>query len=284
MRGVTEIGFYWWQNFKSPEIWIIVIQLVKIRVVWKTFSITSCYKNILISLWFELGMLWDVTLFMIMPIVKLSRVLQHYINGAGKPSQKIVFYCSYDRLKIWENTVLCQTGWNFPYRNAMISRWNFHLYVDITFGNYETAYSLFWTVQFLIGFRSVKEHFSFPYLFGFRETSEQEWTNHIAQWYITAVGVDGKVLGGSEDFRAGCCGRRSRAAVCWTQLAAHSSTTGLLQATAESIIQPSGTDRSLKGLRPMDEHTRRYNSPKGTQTVQHPHWSMRKKWEGSSSR
>lgn len=170
-------------------------------------------------------------------------------------------------------------GWNFPCRNTMISRWNFHLYMGTTF---ETEYSWFWNVWFLMGFRSVEEHFFFPYPFGLREPSKQERTNHIALCHISVVGVDGRVLGGSEDFRAGCW--RLGAAACWTHLTPDSSTTGPLQAKAESIIQASGRDRSPKGLRPMDEHTRTQNSLKAIQTVQDPHWSMRKKLEGSSSR
>lgn len=58
--------------------------------------------------------------------------------------------------------------------------WAKFSYMSITFGNYETAYSWFWTVQLLMGFRSVEEPFSFPYLFGLRENSKQEWTHHIA--------------------------------------------------------------------------------------------------------
>jgi len=63
----------------------------------------------------------------------------------------------------------------------MISRLNFHMCMRITFGNYDIDNSLIWTIQFLIGVRSIEEHLSFPYLFGLRETSKQEWTNSIAE-------------------------------------------------------------------------------------------------------
>lgn len=92
------------------------------------------------------------------------------------------------------------------------------------------------------------------------------------------MGVDGKVLGESEISGLAAVGS------CWTQLAPDSSTTGLLQAKAESIILAFGTDKSPKGMRPMDERTRAQNSLKGMQTAQDPHWSMRKKWDESSSR
>jgi len=71
---------------------------------------------------------------------------------------------------------VCQRGWN-----TMISRLNFHMCMRITFGNYDIDNSLIWTIQFLIGVRSIEEHLSFPYLFGLRETSKQEWTNSIAE-------------------------------------------------------------------------------------------------------
>lgn len=85
------------------------------------------------------------------------------------------------------------------------------------------------------------------------------------------MGVDGKVLGESEISGLAAVGS------CWTQLAPDSSTAGLLQAKAESIILAFGTDKSPKGMRPMDERTRAQNSLKGMQTAQDPHWSMRKK-------
>lgn len=36
-------------------------------------------------------------------------------------------------------------------------------------------------------FRSIEEHYSFPYLFGLKETNKQEWTNLIALWHTTVV-------------------------------------------------------------------------------------------------
>lgn len=104
-------------------------------------------------------------------------------------------------------------------------------YMATAFGNYETVYLRFWTVQFLIGFRSVEEHFSFPYLCGLRETSKQEWTNHIVSWLMTLVGANGKVLGQSEDFTAGCC-RKGCAGHSWPQ-------TALQQAHCKPRLGPS---------------------------------------------
>lgn len=137
-------------------------RLIKIRVAWKTFVITSCYKNILFNANKSLIQMLNALRLDIVYDNANSKTRQFYsiillVQGSLKTFRENCFL-----LQLWQAkdmrkySDVCQMAWNFLCRNTMISRWNFHMYMGITFGNYEIDYSLFWTIQFLIGVRMVK--------------------------------------------------------------------------------------------------------------------------------